>query len=308
MLLAPRPWYRLEFVCEGTLQVRGWRREVYRACTSVFGYIEPEDNIKYIDSDLHVKCWFRDEDHLRSCAESILASHKCFCASCNSLKITIDLSPQYDVDGLKPLMSTDYVHADSSSPEYTEVSNSDTAVSFASLSNADVVFQMIENVSMFSDINPTGCHIADKAVHPQYDKLPDNRIYLSHDMHSRFDGMQTNDTAPHIGIYFVQFAGTEEVEYGGKRCRRDKVIVGVEIPYPGVVEKINFKTGSYMEEGNMHTFVHVRSHEIFKCLLDLKYAKTTARWKEKAVAFNVEAKVDIAATIDELDRLLRTQV
>jgi hypothetical protein len=277
---------------------------VYRQCSSKFGYIEALGNIAYEGDDLHAKCWFRNDDYVRSCGEHLSESHKSFCGSCPKLEIVYDWNPHYDLHGLKPVMFADYMSTESTSPAWTKVSYSDGDVSYATLATADVYFKRVEDETAFGDIKATGCHIADKALYPDYDKCEDNRLYLTQATHSRFDGKKTYDGISHVGVYFVEFSGTEDIQFSGTLYRRDKVIIGFEIPFPDVLGMINFEPGSYIKNGHMHTFVHVKSHEQFKCFLDLKYAKTANQWTEKGITFEKEANIDVVQTIDQLETLI----
>ena len=303
IMLITVPWYGLSFVSMATLHVKGWRKEVYRQCSSRFGYYESSENIAYTGSDLHVKCWFKNEDNMRSFIEDVLDLHKTFCGSCPKLDLIYDWNPHYDIIGLKPFMSGDYNSSDSSSPDLTEVSFSDGGMSYASLATPAVYFMRVEDESAFGDIMATSCHIADKALYRDYDTWEDNRLYLTQDTHCRFDGRQTVDKLPHIGVFFVEFSGAEDVQYSGTTYKRDKVIIGFQIPFPYVKDAIKFKPGSFMRNGHMHTFVHVKSHLKFKCFLDLKYAKTTAQWTQRGIAFEAVANIDVEETINQLDAL-----
>lgn len=217
------PWYGLSLVSMATLHVKGWRKEVYRLCTSRLGYYESPENIAYTGSDLHVKCWFKNEDHKRLFIEDVLDLHETFCGSCPELDLVYDWNPHYDIIGLKPIMSGDYKSSDSSSPDLTEVSFSDGGISYASLGTPDVYFKRVEEEAIFGDIRATSCRIADYSLYRDYDKWDDNRLYLTQDTHCRFHGRQTVDKLPHIGVFFVEFSGAEDVQYSGTTFTRDMV-------------------------------------------------------------------------------------
>jgi hypothetical protein len=166
----------------------------------------------------------------------------------------------------------------------------------------DVFFRLVEDFRNF-DIKPSICHIADSALYPEYDDDLENRLYLTQDLHSRFDGRHTTDSIPHVGIYFVSFDGREVVEFDGSRLELDRVTVAFEIPYPGVMNLIRFKQGSYVNNGVMHTFLHVKSHVKFKNFLDLKYSCTMVEWDIHRKQYNHKVVLNIESIIEELDRL-----
>lgn len=161
-------------------------------------------------------------------------------------------------------------------------------------------FRLVEEQQVFEEIKPCGCHIADAALYKQFDADMDNRLYFSQDLHSMFDGRQTTDSLPHVGVYFVSFDGRETVKYDGVERQYDKVTIGFETPYQGTMQKIHFKKGSCVVEGSMQTFVHVHSHQKFKHFLDLKYSKTSNAWDSRDVSYTHKINVDVDAICTEL--------
>jgi hypothetical protein len=163
-----------------------------------------------------------------------------------------------------------------------------------------VFFRLIEKPAMFGYCNPTSCHIADKKDHIEFDKCPDNRLYLSQEIHFMFDGYQTILTGmlkkkvPLFGIYFVRDEGEEIIEFNSVRYRRHKIIVAFETVQSGVAEGINFKDGSFVEGGIWHTYIHVYDPKKVKLYLTLKYNKTAKRWDDDEITYQHHEIVDVS--------------
>jgi hypothetical protein len=300
----------LEFSCPETKNVKGWRKEMFRLCSANYGFYEnSEKSISYEDSSLKCRVWFKTETNMRSFCDQVMKSHKAFCEPvfCPTLRFgDIDLSLKSVSMSLVAVFEWDYDARKSDSPEQTDADYSClSGISFASVSAPDVYFRLVEEPSTFIDIKPCGCHIADAALFPQFDRDKDNRLYFSQDLHSLFDGRQTTSGVPHVGVYFVSFEGQETVEFGGAQQQYDKVTIGFETPFDGTWQRIRLKTGSFRSpEGEMHTFVHVHSHLKFKHFLNLKYFKTTNSWETRGVSYNHKiGDVDVDAICTELTNM-----
>jgi hypothetical protein len=133
-----------------------------------------------------------------------------------------------------------------------------------------------------------GCHIADRAFWNEHNDDPDNRLYLSQALHSRFDGIQTDDSRiPHVGIYFVENVGKETVTFHGASHEMFEIIVGFEIPFAGVAAMIKFKPGTYERGDVYYTHIHVNDASKVKKYLDLKYHNTTMnKWDARGIQYN----------------------
>lgn len=246
----------VSFQCVNSVNIKGWRSEIYRLSSFHCGYYESStDSIKYEDVTLHCCLWFRDPDKMRLFVEDVTSSHNSFCRHLSVLQVpTLDLSMKRPPTSLTPVMTSSYNASDSKLPDLTEANDyQSNNGSVVSVSTPGIFVRLIEDAQVFEELKPCSCHIADKALYPDYDHDSENRLYMSQDQHSRFDGRQTNDSLPHFGIYFVSFDGKEVVEFEDEY---DKVTVGSEIPYPGVERKIRFKKGSDRRDGVMHTFLH----------------------------------------------------
>jgi hypothetical protein len=103
---------------------------------------------------------------------------------------------------LVPVMMNHYDSSTSQSPQHTDIPFHEiSSSSVVSVRVAKVYFRLVEEVDEFFDVKPTGCHIADMSVWNQHNNDQDNRLYLTQKL--QFDGIQTNDSVPHVGIYFV---------------------------------------------------------------------------------------------------------
>ena len=306
MLTVEHQYCSLKFCCIDTRKVKGWRKELFRLCSDSFGYYEnPSTSISYEGVNLICHVWFEKVEYMRSFYENVRKGHECFCegACCPRLEFgDIDFSLKRAPYSLSPVLSGAYIANDSESPEQSEAGYRSilSGVSFASASTPDVYFRLVEQQHVFEEIKPCGCHIADAAMYKEFDGDMDNRLYFSQDLHSMFDGRQTTDSLPHVGVYFVSFDGRETVEYGGQELLYDRVTIGFETPYQGTRHKISFKEGSSLVEGSMHTCVHVRSHEKFKHFLDLKYSKTSNAWDSRNISFKHKIDVDVNAICTDL--------
>jgi hypothetical protein len=270
---------------------------VFRLCSESFGYCDnPSASISYEGLNLKCLVWFNSVDNMRSFYENVRKSHEYYCeaAQCPPLEFgDIDFSMKSPLNPLTPVLSDAYIATDSESPEQSNAGSFACGVSFASISTPDIFFRLVEDPCAFEEIKPCACHIADAALFKELDGDMENRLYLSQDLHSMFDGRQTTDSIPHVGIYFVSFDGRETVEHEGQALQYDRVTIGFETPYQGTVQKIKFKKGSSVINGAMHTFVHVRSHEKFKRFLDLKYAKTMCSWDSRDVSYTHKIYVEV---------------
>jgi hypothetical protein len=171
-------------------------------------------------------------------------------------------------------------------------------VSAANATDAEVYFRLIEKPNLFAFYNPTSCHIADKKDFPEYDQDPDNRLYLSQAVHFLFDGYQTTDTGklskkyPRFGIYFVRDEGEKVIEFNSVRYHMHKIIIAFQTVALGVAETINFKDGSFVENGVWHTYIHVNNPEHVKLYLTLKYRKAAKKWDEHGIEYQHREVVD----------------
>jgi hypothetical protein len=160
-----------------------------------------------------------------------------------------------------------------------------------------------EKPGLFKFYRPTSCHIAGKKDFPEYDQDPDNRLYLSQPVHFLFDGYQTTDTGnltkkyPPFGIYFVRDEGEEVIEFHSVRYHMHKIIIAFETVVDGVVESINFKDGSFVENGVWHTYIHVNNPEHVKLYLTLKYLKTAQKWDKVGIEYQHREVVDKSEAI-----------
>lgn len=296
-------------MCSDSLKVRGWRSEVFRLCSENFGYYEDKKNsISYQEFALNCCVWFESVSNMRSFIEKLRTSHQSFCRHCPPLDLgdDIDFTMKRPPSDLIPILTLHYTPNDSTSPDCSNAIDyqSDMShVSVVSVSKPHVFFRLVEDSQVFEDIKPCSCHIADAALYQAYDHDEENRLFLSQDLRSRFDGRQTSDSLPHVGIYFVSFDGREIVEYEGVPYELDRVTVAFEIPYPGVMELIKFKRGSFVVDGVMHTFLHVQSHVKLKHFLDLKYSSTMIKWDENRIQYHHHIYLNIEGIIEELDCL-----
>lgn len=233
--------------------------------------------------------WFRKEEDLRNFINRVAETHL-------SYRLPTPIVWEYAFEAATaprvcPVMTMDYTKWNSTSPEYTPVQSVATDVSAANASDAEVFFRLIEKPGLFTYYNPTSCHIADKKDYPEYDENPDNRLYLSQPVHYLFDGYQTASSGkltkkyPYLGIYFVRDEGQEVVEFNGVNYHMHRIIIAFEAIGRGLTSIINFKEGSFVENGIMHTHIHVNNADQVKLFLSLKYRKTAKKWDEQEIEY-----------------------
>ena len=114
---------------------------------------------------------------------------------------------------------------------------------------------------------------------------------MSQPVHYLFDGYQTASSGkltkkyPYLGIYFVRDEGKEVVELNGVKYHMHKIIIAFEAIGSGVTSSINFKEGSFVENGIMHTHIHVNDADQVKLFLSLKYRKTAKKWDMQEIEY-----------------------
>jgi hypothetical protein len=306
-------YFNVSAIFPRTIEIKGWRKEFMKLCCHWVAYCERGGSIHYVDHSLHADLWFKEEGNMLRFINEVTLSHNTFCSLYPEIerfinRVTVShntfcsLYPEIEWNYsceprqspyLIPVMIKDYRSNDSSSPEHTDIPFHESSSSVVSISLAKVYFRLVEDESEFFDIKPTSCHIADMALLNDHDSSDvDNRLYLTQALHSRFDGMQTSDSIPHVGIYFVENAGKEEVTYGGAQYTMDRIIVGFEIPFEGVAAKIKFKPGTYRQGDIYYTHIHVINACNVKKYLDLKYHNTMNRWDARGIQFNHRIDLD----------------
>ena len=276
-----------------------------RIASDCFAYYEsPETSVIYGDDmSLTAKMWFKSEENLRTFINKVGDTHLTY-------RLPTPIVWEYDFEAaaaprVRPVMTMDYTKGDSSSPDYTPVQSAATDVSAANASDAEVYFRLIEKPGLFTYYNPTSCHIADKKDFPEHDEDPDNRLYLSQPVHYLFDGYQTASSGkltkkyPYVGIYFVRDEGKEVVEFNGVKYHMHRIIIAFEAIANGVTSCINFKEGSFTENGIMHTYIHVNNADQVKLFLSLKYRKTAKKWDEQEIEYHHHDIVEEQQNIDE---------
>lgn len=268
----------------GSIEVKGWRNELMKFCCRWVAFYETKNSISYDARTLRARLWFKTEENMLRFVNEVTASHNTFCSHLPQSDWEFSDEPEVP-PRLIPVMLNHYQTSDSSSPEHSEIPYHETASSIVSVSQARVYFRLLEDVSEFFDVKPTGCHIADKALWSEYDLDKDNRLYLSQVLHSRFDGLQTTDGIPHVGIFFEEDAGEEIVSYCGASFSMSKIIVGFEIPFEGVASRIRFKPGTYQRDGTYYTSIYVNNAANVKKYLNLKYCNTCNKWASKGIEY-----------------------
>jgi hypothetical protein len=277
---------------------------VFDIASECFAYYEsPVTSVAYSqDRSLQIQLWFKTEENLRTFVNKVGEVHTYY-----RLPPPIEWNITYEAVEtpplLHPVMKMDYLKGASSSPEYTPQQSHASDVSAANASNAEVYFRLIERPNLFAFYNPTSCHIADKSDFPDYDKDPDNRLYLSQPVHYLFDGYQTAETGnltkkyPLFGVYFVRDEGEEVIEFHSVRYHMHKIIIAFETVARGVAETINFKAGSFVENGVWHTYIHVNNPEHVKLYLTLKYLKAAKKWDKVGIKYQHREVVDNSEAI-----------
>ena len=143
--------------------------------------------------------------------------------------------------------------------------------------------------SNWTSFPPQILYLASPKLYPQYAEDEDNILYSA------------NISEKYVGMYFVSFNGTENVKFDDSTYIMDKGTVAFEIPNFPKCEKyrIRCKRGCSLKA----THVHVKSHKMFKCFLDLKYLETMANWDAKGFKYSYHLDSDKNTILAELDRL-----
>mgnify|MGYP003384966527 FL=1 len=79
--------------------------------------------------------------------------------------------------------------------------------------------------------------------------------------------------------------GKEVVEFNGVKYHMHRIIIAFEAIANGVTSCINFKEGSFTENGIMHTYIHVNNADQVKLFLSLKYRKTAKKWDGQEIEY-----------------------
>jgi hypothetical protein len=278
-------------VFPNTIEIKGWRSEVTKLCCQWVAYYEAKTDIFYVEHSLHASLWFKKEDNMLRFVNEVDISHNTFCSQFPQIEWDFSCEPKVS-PSLIPVMMNHYDSSTSQSPQHTDIPFHESSSSVVSVRLARVYFRLVEEINEFFDVKPTGCHIADKSIWNQHDDDKDNRLYLTQKLHSQFDGMQTNDSIPHVGIYFVENKGEELVTFEGASFSMHRVIVGFEIPFEGVAARIKFKEGTYHRGGVYFTHIHVDNPANVKKYLDLKYHKTMNIWDSKGISYTHSINLD----------------
>jgi len=231
----------------------------------------------------------------------VLAFHQTQTIGRGSVEFIRDFETFQHVQNVVPILISDYKPADSTSPDDSRADSISVTTNYQ-----DPVFQLcsVQDLSrLVKHEQLFKCHIAPKAHYPQYERDPNNIIYLNGLLHQYFDGdgkkkkPRQGGIPPRIRLDFVGF-GTGKVVHGDATYHQ--INVNIHSYDPEILTSLaslKIRDGyTVLDQNNISTFFYSTNAEQTKVYLELKQSMTTTRWIADGL-LTVEGNV----AVDELD-------
>jgi hypothetical protein len=93
-------------------------------------------------------------------------------------------------------------------------------------------------------------------------------------------------------LLILPLEGGEVIKFNSVRYHLHRVIIAFETVFHRAAESINFKDGSFVEDGVWHTFIHVLNPENVKLYLTFKYLKIAKKWDAQKIEYRHREIVD----------------
>ena len=300
-------YFRLRAVIRDGRRYSGWRKRIYQVAQDHQAYydFQKEISIGYEGSsdDLIISLLFKAESNALGLLGGLAVLQ-----TQNSSRGGIQFNETFQVFqesyAARPILISHYKTEKSTSPDNSRADSVSVTTSYLDpkfqLRSFQDLSRMVKHEPLFS------CHIASKALYPEYERDPNNIIYLNCLLHSFFDGdgkkeiPKKGGTPPRIRLDFLR-VGAHTVVVGG--VIYSQIYVNIhsydrEVLSP--LPELKIREGySLPDENNITTFFYSTDVEKTKSFLELKSQVTTKWWKAK---FLVEGGVlDVEESFEEDD-------
>ena len=274
--------------------VNGLRARTYIIAGRCHGFYDSskENSFFYDGNDLKLSIMFDSQGNAQDFIMSLYAMQKTILIS-NPFVFdrTRDIKEMMSEAALQWILPSDSISTDFDSPEHSinvadYRSDQGSEISTSTASNPENQYLMIENQDnpYLYKLQVYNCHLKSKKDYPESENDPNNILKFSWSLHQRFDGLNTygNHLVPQIAIKYVKKDCTESVEVTPEYfVVKEKVIIALESPDLAILNSVHstLKSGSYLKERAIFTFVHVENAERFEENLMAKYKETMEIWR-----------------------------